>query len=42
MSSIAARSKGAQTWVRQATIAFRSAADGRGLSISGDDDLLTR
>jgi hypothetical protein len=41
MLSIAARSKGAQTWVRQATIVFRFAADGRGASKIGDDNALT-
>jgi len=41
MLSIAARSKGAQTWVRQATIVFGFAVHGRGLSICGDGNALT-
>lgn len=38
MLSIAARSKGAPTWVRQATIAFDGAAYGRSVSNFGDTD----
>jgi hypothetical protein len=41
MLSIAASSKGAQNWVRQAVIAFASFNDGRSLSKSGDGNVLT-
>lgn len=41
MLQVAARSKWSQYWVHQATIVFRSAADGRSVSIFGDCNVLT-